>query len=149
MMRVDHSTSIRDSRITDKMSLGGLGFGKIVQRSLLYIGIALVVLAVFFAFIVLSKGAKVPWLWVALALWTSCLFWVTIRQSRAYWGYVGFWLTIAGLLAVHLLFFIAILRVYPQWREIWYWPVVVVEGGLFGAILYLLFGRITSRRPRH
>jgi hypothetical protein len=131
------------------MSLGGLSFGKIVQRFLLYVGVAFVVLAVFFAFIVLSKGAKVPWQWVALTMWTALLFWITIRQSRAYWRHVGFWLTIAGLLVVHLLFFIAILRVYPQWREIWYWPIVVVEGGFFGAILYLLFGRFTSRKPRN
>ena len=131
------------------MSLGGLSFGKIIQRFLLYVGIALVVLAVFFAFVVLSKGAKVPWQWVALAVWTGLLFWVTIRQSRAYWRYVGFWLAIAGLLVVHSLFFIAILRVYPQWREIWYWPVVVVEGGFFGAILYLLFGRTTMRKPKN
>jgi hypothetical protein len=131
------------------MSLGGLSFGKIFQRLLLYVGIALVVLAVFFAFIVLSKGAKIPWQWVALAMWTSVLFWVTIRQSRAYWRYGGFWLAIAGLLVVHSLFFIAILRVYPRWREIWYWPIVVVEGGCFGAILYILFGRTTIRKPRN
>lgn len=131
------------------MSLGGLSFGKVVRRFLLYIGIALAVLVVVFAFIVLSKGAKVPWQWVALAVWTAVLFYVTIRQSRAYWSFMGFWLTIAGLLVVHLLFFIAILRVYPQWREIWYWPIAVVEGGFFGAILYLLFGRITIRKPRN
>lgn len=131
------------------MSFGGLSFGRIVGRFLLYVGIALVVLAVFFAFIVLSRGAKLPWQWVALAVWTAGLFWITIRQSRTYWNRVGFWLTIAGLLVVHLLFFIAILRVYPKWREIWYWPIVVVEGGFFGAILYLLFGRITNRRPRN
>ena len=65
---------------------------------------------------------------------------VTIRQSRAYWRRLGFWLAIAGLLVVHLLAFISVLRVYPQWREIWFVPVMIVEAGLFGAILYLLFG---------
>jgi len=48
------------------------------------------------------------------------------------------------LLIIHLLAFVAILRAYPQWREIWFMPVMVAEGGLFGATLYLLFGD-----PRH
>jgi len=69
----------------------------------------------------------------------------TISQSRAYWHRPGFWLAIAGLLALHLLAFISILRVYPQWREIWFVPVMIVEGGLFGAILYLLFGERKQR----
>ncbi len=115
-------------------------FGKIVQRFFLYVGIALAVLAVFAAVIVFSKGAKLPSGWLALGVFTSCLFWITIRQSRAYWGRPGFWLATTGLLVVHLLLFIAVLRAYPQWRGIWFVPVIIAEGGLFGAILYLLFG---------
>jgi hypothetical protein len=114
--------------------------GKIVQRFFLYVGIALGVLAVFADLIILSKGAKFPSEWAGLAVFTSCLFWITIRQSRAYWHRFGFWLAISGLFVVHLLLFIATLRAYPQWREIWFVPVIVVEGELFGAILYLLFG---------
>ena len=114
--------------------------GKIVQRFLLYVGIALGVLATFAAVIILSKGAKVPSEWVGLAVFTSCLFWVTVRQSRAYWHRFGFWLAISGLFVVHLLLFIAILRAYPLWREIWFVPIIIVEGGLFGGIFYLLFG---------
>ena len=115
--------------------------GKIAQRFALYVGIALAVLVVFAAAIVLSKGAKVPSQWLALAVYTCGLFWVTIRQSRAYWDRLSFWLSMSGLLIIHLLAFIAILRAYPQWRAIWFMPVVIVEGGLYGAILYLLFGR--------
>ncbi len=122
------------------MSLSELTLGKIVQRFFLYIGIALAVLVVFAAAIVLSKGAKFSGEWIALAIFTSGLFWVTIRQSREYWRRPGFWLAIASLLVVHLLAFVVILRTYPQWRGIWFWPVVIVEGGMFGAILYLLFG---------
>jgi hypothetical protein len=116
--------------------------GKIVQRFFLYVGIALAVLIVFAAAIVLSKGAvgRVSGTWMALVVFTLCLFWVVVRQSRAYWRRLGFWLAIAGLSVVHLLVFVAILRAYPQWRAIWFVPVVIVEGGLFGAILYLLFG---------
>lgn len=130
------------------MSLSELTFGKIVQRFFLYIGIALVVLVVFAVAIVLSKGSKLSGVWIALAVYTSGLFWITIRQSRGYWRRPGFWLAIAGLLVVHLLAFVAILRAYPQWRVIWFWPIGIVEGGLFGAILYLLFGAQTSARRK-
>lgn len=116
--------------------------GKIVRRFFLYVGIALAVLILFAAAIVLSKGAlgRVSGAWMAPVVFTLCLFWVVVRQSRAYWRRLGFWLAIAGLLVVHLLVFVCILRAYPQWRAIWFVPVLIVEGGLFGAILYLLFG---------
>lgn len=127
------------------MSLSEWTFGKIVQRFFVYIGIALVVLVVFGVAIVLSKGAKISGDWIALAVYTAGLFWVTIRQSKRYWHRPGFWLAIAGLLVVHSLAFVVILRAYPQFRGIWFWPIVIVEGGLFGAILYLLFGE----RKRH
>ena len=117
-----------------------LSLGKMVQRFFVYIGIALAVLVVFGVAIVLSKGARIPGEWIALGVYTSGLFWITIRQSRPYWRRPGFWLAIAGLLVVHLLALVAILRAYPQFRGIWFWPIVIVEGGLFGAILYLLFG---------
>jgi len=122
------------------MSLSELTLGKVVQRLFLYIGIALAVLAVFAVVIVLIKGPKISGEWIGLGVYTSGLFWVIIRQSREYWRRPGFWLAIAGLLVVHLLVFLAILRAHPQWRMIWFMPIVIVEGGLFGGILYLLFG---------
>ena len=129
------------SGIQRRVSLSEITLGKAVQRCFLYVGIALAVLAVFAAVIVLSKGAigHVPGAWMALVVFTSCLFWVMVRQ-RAYWHHLGFWFTIAGLLALHLLAFVYFLRIFPQWREIWFVPVVIFEGCLFGAILYLLFG---------
>ncbi len=122
------------------MQSNELTLGKIVQRFLLYVGIALAALAVIAVCIVLSHGAKVPSAWLALAVFTTGLFWVTIRRSRIYWNRLGFWFAITGLFVVHLLVFVAALRAYPQWRGIWFMPVVIIEGGLFGAILYLLFG---------
>jgi hypothetical protein len=136
----DRSSNRWLGSIQRRMSLSELTLGKIVQRFFLYIGIALAVLVICAVAIVLSKGAKVSGGWTALAVYTAGLFWVTIRQSRGYWNRPGFWAAISGLLVVHLLTFVAILRAYPQWRGIWFWPVVIVEGGLFGAILYLLFG---------
>ena len=122
-----------------------IDFGKGRSRFLLYVGIALAVLAVFAAAIVLSKGTvgRLSGAWMGLVVFTFGLFWVVVRQSKEYWRRPDFWLAIVSLLALHLLAFVSVLRVYHQWREIWFVPVVVVEGGLFGAILYLLFG---SRR---
>jgi|SRR5215469_3542237 len=54
-----------------------------------------------------------------------------------------------SLLVVHSLAFVAILRTYPHWRVIWFMPVVIVEGGLFGAILYLLFGGSRHQEPQN
>jgi hypothetical protein len=121
--------------------LSDLTLGKIIQRFLLYVGIALAVLAVFAAVIVFTKGGvgDVSGGWFGLVGYTGLLFWVTIRQTREHWQRLGYWLAIGGLLVVHSLAFVAILRAYPQWRMIWFLPVVIVEGGLFGAILYLLF----------
>ena len=45
-----------------------------------------------------------------------------------------------GLLVVHSLAFVGVLRAYPQWPMIWFMPVVIVEGEVFGVILYMLFG---------
>ena len=124
---------------------------KIIQRFLLYVGIALLVLLVLAAFIILTKGRVRPsGGWIGFAGCTALLFWLTIRQSRELWRRVGYWFTMVGLLVVHSLAFIAVLRAYPEWRMIWFAPVVIVEAGLFGAILYLLFGfeNISSRKRR-
>ena len=115
--------------------------GRIARRSLLYIGIALAALVVIGLLVAISvqTGTAFTVGWIGLVVYTLGLFWVTIRQSREYWRRPGFWMAIAGLLAVHLLAFVVILRAYPRWRMIWFMPVVIGEGGLFGAILYLLF----------
>ena len=124
--------------------------GRIVRRALLYVGLAVAFLTGFaLVFALLVYTGHTSYMehsggWIGLLVYSSGLFWVTIRQSREYWRHLGFWATIAGLLVVHLLAFVAILRAYPQWRMIWFMPVIVVEGGLFGAVLYLLFGD-----PRH
>jgi hypothetical protein len=51
-----------------------------------------------------------------------------------------------GLLTAHCFIFVAILRVYPQWRMIWFWPITVVEAGVLGATLEWLFPERHTRR---
>jgi hypothetical protein len=67
-----------------------------------------------------------------------------IGRSRERWNRPAFWLAILGLLAVHLLAFVAILRSYPEWRMIWFMPIVIVEAGLFSIILDMLLGNRTK-----
>jgi hypothetical protein len=116
---------------------------KIIQRFLLYVGIALAVLVVLAAVIIFTKGGigHVSGGWFGLVGYTGLLFWATIRQTRAHWQRVGYWFTLGGLLVVHSLAFVGILRAYPEWPMIWFMPVVIVEGGLFGAILFVLFAK--------
>jgi hypothetical protein len=35
---------------------------------------------------------------------------------------------------------VAILRSYPEWRMVWFAPVIIVEGVLIGMLLDMLFG---------
>jgi hypothetical protein len=112
-------------------------FGKIVRRALVYLGLALgslTVIGLIVAFRV-RTGIAISFRWIALAGYTALLFWVAIRSSREYWHRVVFWLTLAGLLAVHVLAFIAILTSYPEWRLIWFVPVVVFEAVVFQMIV--------------
>jgi cytochrome bd-type quinol oxidase subunit 2 len=119
----------------------------VAGRLLLYIGLAFAALTVFALFFALTvrlgitdkindsfKGG-----WVGFLVFTTLLFWVTLRQSRPRWRHWSFWLAIACLLTIHCLAFVAILRIYPDWRVIWFWPITVVEAGVFGGMLVRLF----------
>jgi hypothetical protein len=125
--------------------------GEIVWRGMLYFGLAIACLVafalVFAIWVYTGHTGRVSGSWIALVVFAAGLFWVTVRQSRGYWCLLAFWLTMAGLLVIHLLAFIAILRNYPQWRGIWFMPIVIVEAGVFGAILYLLFGDRKHQQP--
>ena len=129
--------------------------GEIGRRVLLYFGLAIASLAafslVFPTLVYTGHTGHVSARWIALGVFTAGLFWVTIKQSKEYWCRLGFWFAMAGLLALHLLAFIAVLRSYPQWRGIWFMAIMIVEAGLFGAILYLLFGveNISTRKRRN
>jgi hypothetical protein len=114
---------------------------KIARRSLLYIGLALAALGVTGLLVAISihTGTALTGGRIGLIGYTSLLFWVAISKSREHWYRPMFWLTIVGLLAIHLLVFLAALRSYPEWRMIWFMPIVVVEAGIFWTILNALF----------
>jgi cytochrome bd-type quinol oxidase subunit 2 len=143
---------VRTSSVADTEPEGRT-LGWVVRRLLLYIGLAFASLTVFVLFFALTIRLGVTdkingWFsggWIGFLAFTALLFWITVRQSRRRWRHWSFWLVIACLLMIHCLAFVAILRAYPDWRMIWFWPITVVEAGVFGGALAWLF---PERRAR-
>jgi hypothetical protein len=123
------------------MPLKEWGLAKTLRRLLLYLCLALASLVVLGLVIAVSNYAHlaIPFRWVALIMYTSLLLYAVIKEFRRLWRHVPFWLSLAGLLAIHLLAFVAVLRAIPQWRLLWFIPVVYVESILFSTVLDLLF----------
>jgi len=125
------------------MPLKNVTFGKVFRRLALYIGLAFAALTVFVLFFALSIhleiAKEITGGWIGFFGFTGLLFWISIRQSRRCWRSWGFWFFMAGLLVMHSLAFVAVLRAYPQWRMVWFVPIIVVEAGLFAALREALF----------
>ena len=96
--------------------------GQIVRRSFLYLGLAIVPLAIFSLFFFLSIATHiiVPFRWVMLAVFTGLLLFTIIKTDREYWNRPFFWLTCGCVLAFHLALFIPLLRNYPEFRVVWW-----------------------------
>jgi hypothetical protein len=120
-----------------------LTFGRIIRRLPLYFGLALASLIAFTILFALSIHfgivGKFRFIRVGFAVYTGLLFWVVVRQSRPHWFRLNFWLVISAFLATHSFVFANILRVYPEWRPIWFWPTTVLEAGVIGGTLEWLF----------
>ena len=65
--------------------------------------------------------------WIGLAIFTPMTFWIVARQYRRFWRRLSFWLTLVGILVLHLLGFTLLLRNFPEWRMFWYVPIMIVE----------------------
>ena len=122
--------------------------GKIVRRLLLYVGLALAGLAVIVLIIVVSNytGIEPPEGWAALAYWTLALLIAGIRVYREHWHRAELWLAMAGLLAIHLLGFVVILRSYPEWRAPWFAFTSLGEAVFLRCILDAVLAHSRSRR---
>jgi hypothetical protein len=137
---------VTTSSVADTKS-NGRTFGWFVRRLLLYFGLAFAALIGFALFFALTVHFGITdkvngWFkggWIGFVLYTALLFWITVRESRRRWSHWSFWVAIACLLTIHCLAFVAILRIYPDWRMIWFWPITVVEAGIFGGTLAWLF----------
>jgi hypothetical protein len=113
----------------------------IVFRILLYFGLAFAFLAVCGLLVALSIREHIVDLgrWIFLAVYTGVLAWAAIAPFREIWNRAAFWLAVVGLLILHVLGFTFVLRAYADWRPIWFIPFVIIEAGLFGVFLTLIF----------
>ena len=89
----------------------------------------------------LRTGTELSGGWFGLVGYTGVLFWVMAVRWREYWNRPRFWITVAGLLVIHLLGFGVILERYPGWRMIWFAPIIIVEAGIISTIFSALLGR--------
>ena len=123
------------------MSLKELTAGGVIRRGLLYVGLALAFLMVCGLLVAFSvrSGIELTGGWIGFGGFTGLLFWIYISRSKRYWRKRSFWLFTAALLTTHSLVFVVTLLNYPQWRMIWFAPVVVVEAGVFAALREALF----------
>ena len=92
---------------------------------------------------------KFRFIWVGFVLYTGLLFWVVVRQFRPHWYRWNFWLAALAFLVTHGLIFVNILRVYPDWRPIWFWPTTMLEAVAIGGTIEWLFPEKHLRHHRH
>ena len=112
-------------------------------------GLAVASLAVFSLIFILSIHTHivVPFPWVGFAEFAGVLIFVIIKTDREYWNRPAFWMICAGLLIVHLAIFIPVLRTYPEFKLVWWVPIVIAEASVFGIICDMLLMR-TARSSR-
>lgn len=108
---------------------------KLGTRFLLYVAIALGVLAACALFIAIAvytgHAQRLPVGWFGLAGFTPLVFWVVVKSLKRHWKRLTFWFAVAALLVLHLFVFVAILLHFPEWPLLWFIPVSFVEAGLF------------------
>lgn len=129
-----------------------LTVSKVLRRLPIYLGLALAALAVMTLVVAVSihfgLSGYLSGGWIGFVGYTGLLFWTVVRMSKQHWHHRSFWPVIAVLLTAHCYVFVSILRVYPEWRVIWFWPVTVVEAGVIGGTLEWLYPERHERRRR-
>ena len=130
-------------------STGALTLGKIIRRSLLYVGLALASLVVISIVVAISIRYNLPLTGGSIGLvgYSGLLVWVVVTGSRQYWHLPAFWLVLVVFAGLHVWAFVSVLRHYPGWRMIWYLPIVAVESVLFLFIRDALLR--DSAKPEH
>lgn len=125
---------------------------RILRRLPLYFALALGALGLVTLFLAVSirfgSTGYASGGWIGFVGYTGLLFWIVVRQARPHWDRWTFWLLMFWLLFTHCFIFVAILRVYPQWRIIWFWPITVAEAGVIGTIIEWIFPADHTRHHR-
>ncbi len=112
---------------------------------LLGIAVGCLIIFALILFISIKAGIAVEWRWIALSYWTGFLIWLVCKLNKANLRQVKFWVTLFGLLLVHVIAFVVVLQRYPEWRLIWYVPIVVIEAPCMGMVLDAIMGHKAFR----
>lgn len=122
-----------------------------VLRFLLYLAIGLVVaglVGITTWYFPSSASRLMDGGWVWLIIFTPIIFWYAARQYRPLWHRPLFWLTLSGLLVLHLLAFILIFRSYSP-RPFWLMVIAGIEAGVLVIVLDSILPRPRNRTHRH
>lgn len=112
-------------------------FGRRVLRDI-GLGLGIIGVAALLVLFNVYTKTEVSAAWVGLAGFTPLTFWIVARHYRSIWHRPSFWLTLTGLLVIHLLGFTLVLRNYPAWRMLWYAPVLIIEVMLIGLVIEIV-----------
>ncbi len=117
--------------------------GQIVRRTFVYVGLAVASLAILSLVFALSicTHISVPFQWVMLAVFAGVLFFAIVKTDREYWNRPAFWFLCTAALTVHFGIFVPVLRGYPDFKAIWWVPIVIVEASIFSVIFEMLLIR--------
>jgi Na+/melibiose symporter-like transporter len=85
--------------------------------------------------------------WSGLIVFTLGMFGWLIKQLRRLWSHWAFWVTLIGLLFVHLAFFIVLLLKLAEWRSFWFLIITGVEAPIFSSILPWAARRLGKMQP--
>jgi hypothetical protein len=94
----------------------------------------------------IKTGIVIPWRWCALSIWTGFMIWMLCRQYKHNLKRVKYWFTLFCLVLAHVVAFVVILRWYPEWPMIWYWPVALVEVPCMAIVLDIALNNTHHRR---
>lgn len=102
---------------------------RIFKKAVLYVGLAVAFLAFIgvIIFITRTTGFTIPFRWVGLVLFTGVLAWVIFSQFRYLTRKPRFWPAVCAIFAVHFVVLTGLLWYLPDWRLIWFIPVVFIE----------------------
>jgi hypothetical protein len=108
-----------------------------VLQALRLFGIAVgcLVILTLIIFIAIKNGIFLDWRWIGLSYWTGCVILLMCRLYEPNLKQLKFWFTLFCLSLTHVIAFIAVLQRYPEWRLIWYVPIVVIESQFMGLVL--------------
>lgn len=66
--------------------------------------------------------------WTGLTVLTAVIFGYVINRSQRHWRAWVFWRVIAGLLAIHIGFFLILFYLIDHWTYVWFFLIPIVEG---------------------